>query len=157
MGLVSTGSAEVRSHGRCKGSKHPGGVATRVQEKRQMAFVSVWCRVAAVLALALAALPAAALDCPVAQPNAAPGVIRETPAQIDRLANLLGSGDAANRVPDIVRDLRQRYPAAGSAEIVNFLVTAYCPVVNLASGLGDAEKQARLMAFSSSVFSIAGP
>lgn len=122
-----------------------------------MAFQWVWSRVATVLALASAALPAVALECPVPQPNAAPGVIRETPAQIDRLASLLGSGDVANRVPEIVRDLRQRFPAAGSAEIVNYLVTAYCPVVNQATGLGDAEKQARLAAFSSTVFSTTGP
>jgi hypothetical protein len=34
---------------------------------------------------------------------------------------------------------------------VNYLVTAYCPVVNNLTGLGDAERQARLDAFASQV------
>ncbi|WP_431285525.1 hypothetical protein ACQW02_12250 [Humitalea sp. 24SJ18S-53] len=125
-----------------------------------MPKLAMWRRIGpamAVLGLACAALPAAALDCPIPQPNATAGVIREPAAQIDRLAGLLGTGDVANRVPDIVRDLRQRYPAAGSADIVNYLVTAYCPVVNQLTGLGEAEKQARLAAFSSTVMAATGP
>ena len=40
------------------------------------------------------------------------------------------------------------YPAAQDAEIVNYLVTLYCPVVNEDAALSDGEKVDRLSAFS---------
>jgi hypothetical protein len=50
-----------------------------------------------------------------------------------------------------VADLRARYPGVENAEIVNYLATAYCPVVARMTGLGDREKQARVDRFVSEV------
>ncbi len=61
-------------------------------------------------------------------------------------------------VPEIIAGLRPKYPAAQDAEITNYLVTVYCPVVNQNAALNDAEKAGRLAAFSSQVMqSLAGP
>ena len=95
--------------------------------------------------------PALALECPAANPLSRPGVIKETPAQIHALSSLLASGDAENRVGVTVADLRSRYPGVENAEIVNYLVTAYCRVVARMTGLGDGEKQARVDRFVSEV------
>jgi len=83
--------------------------------------------------------------------------LADAAAQVDRLAGLLGIGDVANRVPEIVDDLRRRYPAAGSANIVNCLVTVYCPAVNRITGQGEAEKQARLACCCGLIMHASGP
>ena len=96
--------------------------------------------------------PAQAFECPVPQGAQGPGVLKETPAQVRRTASLRGSGDAGNRVTEIVAELRKRHPGVRSAELVDCLVTAYCPVVaglSGLSGLGDAEKTARVDRFAS--------
>jgi hypothetical protein len=95
--------------------------------------------------------PARALECPASHPLKRPGVIRESPAQIHALSSLLASGDAENRIGVTVAELRARYPGVENAEIVNYLVAAYCPVVAQMTGLGQQEKQARVDRFVSEV------
>jgi len=92
-----------------------------------------------------------ALECPAPRPAGAPGTIQETPAQISELSQLLASGDLGNRIPVFVNELRSRHPNVPTGELVNYLVTAYCPVVNRLTGLSNGEKQARLSAFVSQV------
>ena len=99
----------------------------------------------------LAASRSMALQCPAPQPPGAPDAIQETPAQISELSGLLASGDLGNRVPVFIRELRGRHPNAPAGELVNYLVTAYCPIVNAMTGLGDAEKQAKMDSFASQV------
>ena len=93
------------------------------------------------------AMPAAALQCPAPQPLARPGILKETRTQTQVVATLLATGDDANRIRVIVDDLRARYPGVENAEIVNYLMAAYCPVVAQLSGLGEQEKQARMDRF----------
>ncbi len=97
--------------------------------------------------------PCLALDCPTAQAGG-PGVIQETPAEINDLSVALASGDAGPQVPLIVNALRSRHPGVPGGEIVNYLVTAYCPVVNRMSGLSESEKHAKLGAFASAVVQV---
>ena len=103
---------------------------------------------AGLVVLGVCPTSAGAFECPAPQDQHGPGVLRETPAQIHRTAGLLASGDVDNRVPEIVDDLRRRYPGVRNAEIMNYLVTAYCPVVAQLSGLGDAEKRSRVDRFA---------
>jgi len=93
------------------------------------------------------AMPAAALQCPAPQPLARPGILKETRTQTQVVATLLATGDDANRIRVIVDDLRARYLGVENAEIVNYLMAAYCPVVAQLSGLGEQEKQARMDRF----------
>jgi hypothetical protein len=109
----------------------------------------------AAAALLLLAVPCKALECPVPQPAGAAGAIQETPAQISELSQVLASGDLSNRIPVFVHSLRSRHPNAPSGDLVNYLVTAYCPIVNSLTGLSDGEKQAKLSAFASQVVQVA--
>lgn len=121
-------------------------LAARIVFVLPIATAGVW--------LCLAA-PCLALECPEPQTGGVPGTIQETPAQISELAGILGSGDLGDRIQWLIATLRSRYPAAPAAELVNYLVTAYCPIVNSQPGLDDAAKQARLQAFASQVAQLA--
>ncbi len=97
-----------------------------------------------------AGFPASALECPVPHPSATPTAIKETGEQIAVSSKqLTDRGGAA--VPDIVSALKKKYPSASNAEIVNYLITLYCPTVAQNAALSDGEKSARLAAFSSEV------
>jgi len=91
---------------------------------------------------------ASAFECPAPQPLVRAGVLKETPAQIEALSNLLASGDGENRITVTVADLRARYPGVENAEVVNYLMAAECPVVAKLGGLGEQEKRARLDRFA---------
>ena len=95
----------------------------------------------------LLAVPCLALECPAPQPAGAPDAIHETPTQINELSQVLASGDLSNQIPVFVHALRNRHPNVPAGELVNYLVTAYCPGVNRLSGLSNGEKQAQLSAF----------
>jgi hypothetical protein len=97
------------------------------------------------------AAPVHALECPAPRTLTRPAVLRETPAQISAMSDLLATGDTSNRVQVIVADLRARYPSIENAELVNYLMAAYCPIVARLSGLGEAEKQARMDNFVSQI------
>jgi len=101
------------------------------------------------LAWASLAVPASALECPAPQPLAKPGVLQETPAQIEATGKMLSSGDVGQQTQSLIADLRKRYPEAENAELANYIITAYCPVVAGLPQLGEAEKKARLDQFVS--------
>ena len=105
---------------------------------------------AAVLATS-AALPAWALDCPKPQPTAKPGILKETPAQMTAVGKQLASGDTFNAIASATADLRVRYPGVESAEVVNYLVTAYCPAVAADSTRSDAQKKSAVDGFAAQV------
>ncbi len=94
------------------------------------------------LGLAVAAQPAVALECPAPRPVAGPGVLQETAAQIDVLAKALATGDVRAKTQDIIAGLRAAHPDAQPGEILNYLITAYCPVAAAAPGLNEGERQA---------------
>ncbi|HEY2617222.1 MAG TPA: hypothetical protein VGI78_07790 [Acetobacteraceae bacterium] len=73
---------------------------------------------------------------------------------VQDLSALLESGDKTNRIGIIVHNLKQSYPNAENSEIINYLVTAFCPVVKQLNGLGEVEKQLQMDRFTSQVVSI---
>ncbi len=110
-----------------------------------------WRSAAAAAAVCMAvALPCAAQDlqCPVSRAAPGPGGLKETPAQIAKVGKLLASDDGVNHAPAVVADLRKRHPHAGNAELEDYLVTAYCPVVAGRHGLSLAERRARVDQFA---------
>ena len=109
---------------------------------------------ALVTSAAAGAATAGGFTCPEAQPLSQPGVIKETAQQISELAPVLAGRDVAIDIPAIVGSLQKRYPNAQSAEIANFLITAYCPGVAATAGLDDAGKTARVQAFSRAVLQV---
>ncbi len=97
---------------------------------------------------------AQALECPEPQRAGEPGVITETPGQIADLAPVLAGGDVSAEIAKIVAALQKRYPTAGPVEVANYLIAAYCPGVAKAAGVSDAEKTARVRAFSKAVLAV---
>ena len=102
------------------------------------------------VATAAASTSAQALVCPLPQSVAKPGVIVEPEAAITKLTPLLNGDGVARRAGEIVSQVRKIYPTAKPEELVNFLVTAYCPVANRRN-MGEAEKQALVNAFAAAV------
>jgi hypothetical protein len=96
------------------------------------------------------ALPAEAqsMDCPMPHALHGAGVLRESPVQIAETGSFLADTDRANHVAEVVADLRKRYRGVSNAEIENYLVTAYCPVVARLNGLSVTEQRARLDQFA---------
>jgi hypothetical protein len=99
------------------------------------------------LAVCSAAAPAFALDCPNPHTVASRGVLQETPAEIEATGKRLAGGDPEKTTSAVLADLRARYPKADGAEFVNYIITAYCPVIDAQPSLSEAEKTARLDAF----------
>ena len=100
--------------------------------------------------------PAAAFACPGSQAQTGAGVVPGSQEEIDRTSDLLRTGDLDNRIAAIARDLKSRYASADQTGLTNFMVSAYCPVVAEDNGLSDAEKDARLAAFSQQVWDFLG-
>lgn len=48
-------------------------------------------------------------------------------------------------------ELKSKYPAAGFNEIVNYMITAYCPIVAQNASLSEDEKRDRLMRYSQQI------
>jgi hypothetical protein len=111
------------------------------------------------LALALlmtgCAKKTADLQCPLPKSGAATGSLRETPTQIASTAEELATG-STNEINIVIAALRKRHPGASQAEVVNYLVTAYCPKIKSNPALDRSQKQKAMMSFSRRVYQIAG-
>ena len=101
---------------------------------------------AAFLIATLAAAPASPVECPRPQLKTSDGAIREMPADILANSQILAKG-GSNGFPTVVFQLRQRNPGISDSAILNFLITAYCPVLNRMSGLSERQKLAKLKSF----------
>ncbi len=99
-------------------------------------------------ALLLMPMRAMAAGCPVPQRTPSPEVLLESATQLRSLSRLLASGDDENHIAAIVHAIRSNHPAVKNAELVNYLVAGYCPVVMHLSGLSDAEKTSRIDRFT---------
>lgn len=96
-----------------------------------------------------------ALECPKAQAGTGGSVLRETPAEMAQAGQRLGRG-SENEIAGTVAAIRARHGSASQGEIVNYLVTAYCPRIAADPALGRAEKQQALQAFAARAYKIAG-
>jgi hypothetical protein len=105
-----------------------------------------WAIVLAVISVA----PSEALECPIPQLVGTKGALVETPATIaSRARTLAARGSAA--IPSMIFSVRKNNPHASDAEITNYMITAYCPVLNRKSGLSDDQRKAALERFASQV------
>jgi hypothetical protein len=100
------------------------------------------------------AQPGSAFECPEPQTQGVRGFIPESPQEIAELSALLRAGDLENRIEVIAHDLKQKYPNADRTELINYMMTAYCPVITADQSLSDSEKRERLDRFSEQVWTI---
>lgn len=103
------------------------------------------------LFLVLSLGSAFALDCPMPQSGSPSGTIKESSEDIKNLAKRLAENNQENVIKEVALELKKKYPASTSEDIVNYLVTAYCPVVKQKSGLSEPEMAQEIEAFSSRV------
>ena len=111
-------------------------------------------RLIGAVALAMVAIPctAGALECPSPKPATTPTAIKEPKQLIENYSDLLrAQGDKA--ITKIVSSVRTKHPGASDAEITNFVVTIYCPVLQKNSALSEPEKRARLKRVSTKLLS----
>lgn len=87
------------------------------------------------------------LECPVAHASGSVGIARETPAQIASVGARLAAG-GENAITETAGAVPAHDAHASRAEIVNYLVTAYCPEIARKAGLDLAGKRAALRAFA---------
>lgn len=92
------------------------------------------------------------LVCPVAD-----GVtLAETAVQIDAIGQQLASG-GGNEMAAAAAQLRTRHPNASEGEIVNYLITAYCPTIRAKPEMSLREKQNAVRDFATRARMVVGP
>ncbi len=96
------------------------------------------------------------LDCPIALAQQAGGTLDVSPDQIDSMGRQLGAG-GESEIAAAVAGLRSRHPNASYGEIVNYLITAYCPTIKARPGMSLGEKQQALRSFATQARKLAGP
>jgi hypothetical protein len=97
------------------------------------------------LALGSPLAGARALECPKPQPlGGAAGAAASLEQQ-------LASKDVLAQIPGILGSLHQQFPKADKQQLTDYLISAYCPVINGAANLNEQEKQAHVREFANSV------
>ena len=107
------------------------------------------------IAVAGCSSPSQQIVCPVAETGKVSGSLQETSAQIKAASDGLGRGDE-NQIAGVASRIRARYPNATEVQIVDYLVTAYCPKINANGTMDKAGKQQAMKDFASRVERIAG-
>jgi hypothetical protein len=92
--------------------------------------------------------------CPETQPRTTGMALKETTADVTRYSAALSGPERENAIREIATDLKSRYPQADGAEIVNYLLTAYCPLVKEQSELSDREKREMMDGFSAQAYAL---
>jgi hypothetical protein len=92
--------------------------------------------------------------CPETQPRTSGMALKETTADVTRYSAALSGPELENAIRQIAADLKSRYPQADGAEIVNYLLTAYCPLVKEQSWLSDREKREMMDRFSAQAYAL---
>jgi hypothetical protein len=96
---------------------------------------------------------ALALECPRTHRLAGLGTIRETRDDIAAISSTL-SRRSRGGIEFEVANLRHRHPGANNGEIVNYIMTAYCPVINSDAGKSERQKRTDLRKFSRQLASV---
>ena len=87
------------------------------------------------------------IECPAPESGQAAGTLRESPDQIKAAGDQLGQG-SENEIAEAAARIRARHAGAARSEVINYLVTAYCPRINGQSSLDKSAKQQALQSFS---------
>ncbi len=94
------------------------------------------------------------LQCPLPEGGDAGSTLGETPKQIAIAGERLGAG-SENDIAMAIASIRARHPSAAKSEIVNYLITGYCPKIKDDRMLDETGKQNALKSFSTRVAKIA--
>jgi hypothetical protein len=89
--------------------------------------------------------------CPATHQTTTATALKESASQRNGVTQALRGPELENSILLVADDLKRKYPTADTAEIVNYLLTAYCPIVAGDTGLSQSERRARMDRFSSQV------
>jgi hypothetical protein len=95
--------------------------------------------------------------CPELQPRTTRMALEETTSDVARYSAALSGPERENAIRQIAADLKRRYPQSDGAEIVTYLLTAYCPTVKEQSGLSDQEKREMMDRFAAQSYALVLP
>ena len=93
-------------------------------------------------AICVALSGARALECPAPQPLGA------TVGVPDSLKKQLASSHVLAQIPGILGYLHQTAPAAPKQELVDYLVSAYCPIIKSQPDMDEVLKKGKLKDFA---------
>lgn len=93
--------------------------------------------------------------CPAPDTGQSKGTLQESPAQIKAAGDRLGHG-SENEIVEVAASLRARHASVTRDEVINYLVTAYCPTVNRQTTLDKAAKRQAVQSFAARAEKIAG-
>ncbi len=93
----------------------------------------------------------ATLECPQPQPLSSAMSIKETNNDIEHIGKRITEEPVGDAISEIIFDLKRQHPSATDADITNYLVTAYCPVVAAEVWLSEDEATAKVDQFSTEV------
>lgn len=103
------------------------------------------------LTLGLGFANAYAIECPA--PQAIEG---STPTPVSpELQKQLSAPDVYGNARELFAAVRTLYPKAPSTQIVNYLIAAFCPIVNATPDIGEDLKTARLKSFANGIVAAA--
>jgi cytochrome c553 len=97
------------------------------------------------------AVPAVALECPVAHARTDNSAIIEPPARIAELAKQLDADQTGRATTGTILALKQKYSAADFTDLANYMLTAYCLVVVKDASLSDEEKKDQMNRYAEQV------
>ncbi|QYE33436.1 MULTISPECIES: hypothetical protein [Sphingosinicellaceae] len=98
--------------------------------------------------------PQTKLQCPLPEGRNAGSTLGESPKQIAIAGERLGAG-SENDISTAVATIKARHPKAATSEIVNYLITGFCPKIKTDRTLDETGKQDALKSFSTRVAKIA--
>ena len=93
----------------------------------------------------------AAFVCPEPHAKATAGALKETPDDIASASAAFSGPERENAIRVIAANLKKTNPDAGNAEIVNYMLAAYCPLVARKSGLSNDDKRRQMERFGEQV------
>jgi hypothetical protein len=96
---------------------------------------------------------AQAFECPRPE-KPSPGVLKETPQEQAALSQMFATGRIEDDIGIAVADLQRKDPQVTDAELVNYLIGAYCPAVAQIPGLSDSQRTAKVEHFAATVFEL---
>jgi hypothetical protein len=94
-----------------------------------------------------------AFECPQpAKPS--PGVLQETQQDQQALTRMFAGGNIEDKIGVAAVELQKKYPGATDAELVNYMIGAYCPAVAQMQGLSDQQRTAKVEHFAATLFEL---
>jgi mono/diheme cytochrome c family protein len=89
---------------------------------------------------------ARSFDCPAIGAAPVPRVLA-SPSDVMSLASG-GDIDMANKIPELIDEIRQQQPDISAAALTNIMIASFCPVVANDPALTDSQRRSRMMHFA---------